>query len=78
MMFNWGAKSAELGSKPPGDISFAEWRIYFFIDAESHGLLGNAEELDDTALRLFWQRGIEPSVSAVLNGAVLNGVSEKR
>lgn len=50
-------------------VTFAEWRQCFFEDARRHGLLHNAELLNDTALRLFWQEGIAPTVRALLSSA---------
>jgi len=47
-------------------LSFNEWRARFFADAQTQGLLHNAESLNDIALRLFWRDGVAPSVRALL------------
>jgi hypothetical protein len=47
-------------------LSFQRWRDRFLADAKANGLLGNAEMLNDTALRLFWEQGTAPTIEAVL------------
>jgi hypothetical protein len=50
-------------------LSFEEWRSRFLADAKAQGLLHNAEQLGDTALRLFWERGTVPTVRSVIESA---------
>jgi len=61
-------RSEDLPRKSNG-VSFDDWRAYFFADAQTEGILHNAEQLGDTALRLFWEQGVPPTVRAVLASA---------
>ena len=54
------------GAKPDTRPAFEKWRNDFLADAREQGLLHNAEQLGDFALRLFWEQGIPPTVEAVV------------
>jgi hypothetical protein len=54
------------GAKRDGRTSFEKWRRDFFADANARGLLYNAQSIGDFALQLFWERGVPPTVDAVI------------
>jgi len=56
-------------SSRPDGLSFEQWRSQFFADARAHGLLHNAEQLGEAALRLFWRQGTTPTVRGLLESA---------
>jgi hypothetical protein len=53
-------------SKPA--IPFEVWRSHLRKDCESQDKLLAFQALGDSVLQIFWQRGIEPTVKALLDG----------
>ncbi len=53
----------------PDGLSFEEWQSLFLADAEHLGILKTAKIIGDTALRLFWEQGVAPTVDALLMSA---------
>ena len=48
-------------------LNFELWRSVLRADCEKKGKLTAFQAIGDSALRLFWERGTEPSVEGILN-----------
>jgi hypothetical protein len=68
-----GNAARATSSEQDGRLSFNQWRTYLFADAEVHGVLANAQQLGDYALRLFWEQGMAPSVDAIVESGKKKG-----
>ena len=48
-------------------LSFEVWKRFLESDCEWHRKLPELSCLEDQVLRLFWERGAEPTVKAIVN-----------
>lgn len=47
-------------------LNFEHWRSVLRADCEQKGKLTAFQAIGENALRLFWERGTEPSVEGIL------------
>lgn len=52
--------------------SFPAWKVQFRNDCDSEGKLPAFSVMSDVVLRLLWEKGLEPTVKAVVEGATGN------
>ena len=55
----------------PNHMTFTRWKAAFSGDCEREGKLLAFDAMSDSAMMLFYERGIEPSVQAILNDVLL-------
>lgn len=51
--------------RPP--IPFDVWKLRLRRECEHRGHLGAFDSINDKVLQLFWKRGLDPTVKAVVN-----------
>jgi hypothetical protein len=57
-------------------MTFALWKSALQKDCEGQGNLSAFQAMGDTALMLFWSRGVEPTVHALLRDGDLTADSQ--
>lgn len=51
--------------RPP--IPFDVWKLRLRQDCEHHGKLHAFKLIADNILQLFWKRGLDPTINAIVN-----------
>jgi len=54
-----------MGMSTP-QLPFASWRLKLRDDCEATGKMLAFDAMGDYVLQLFWQRGLEPTVNAII------------
>jgi len=52
-------------------MTFTRWKTAFWRDCEREGKLLAFDAMGDSAMLLFYERGVEPTVQGILNDVLL-------